>query len=60
MCVCVCVRTVLSKNECVAPKWSRVDARGRKRPKVLLLLSLLGKEHCLNVGEDATLGNGDA
>ena len=25
----------------------------------LLLLGLLGEEHCLDVGEDTTLGNGD-
>ena len=41
----------------VAPKWSLV--RRRERSNGLLLLSLLGQEDSLDVGQDTTLGNGD-
>ena len=59
------VYSILLSCEFVAPKGSRIvvvvvvvyeDERGLE----LLLLGLLGEQDGLNVGQDATLGNGDS
>ena len=43
----------------MAPSWSLCLLAKPFRSKNLLLFSLLGEEHCLDVGQDTTLGNGD-
>ena len=56
-CVCVSVQFSLENS-----MWLRIGAGFYLlvRGKALLLLRLLGEKHCLNVGQDATLCNGDA